>query len=165
MVDQTAPVLTVSGLKTGGRYQTTEQTVTVIPTDDGGRLNSFRALVLDSDGTPLRNAAGEDISVRFDLSGDELHDYLKEHDGMITFTVPEGLENQVRLICGDCAAHADGTTNVCDELYERVTVSSNLFIIFFANKGLFYGTLGVLALLIVLIIFLIARKKRKSSKK
>ena len=165
VVDQTAPVLTVSGLKTGGRYQTTEQTVTVIPTDDGGRLNSFRALVLDSDGTPLRNAAGEDISVRFDLSGDELHDYLKEHDGMITFTVPEGLENQVRLICGDCAAHADGTTNVCDELYERVTVSSNLFIIFFANKGLFYGTLGVLALLIVLIIFLIARKKRKSSKK
>ena len=84
---------------------------------------------------------------------------------MITFTVPEGLENQVRLICGDCAAHADGATNVCDELYERVTVSSNLFIIFFANKGLFYGTLGVLALLIVLIIFLIARKKRKSSKK
>ena len=165
VVDQTAPVLTVSGLKTGGRYQTTEQTVTVIPTDDGGRLNSFRALVLDSDGTPLRNAAGEDVSVRFDLSGDELHDYLKEHDGMITFTVPEGLENQVRLICGDCAAHADGTTNVCDELYERVTVSSNLFIIFFANKGLFYGTLGVLALLIVLIIFLIARKKRKSSKK
>ncbi len=165
VVDQTAPVLTVSGLKTGGRYQTTEQTVTVIPTDDGGRLNSFRALVLDSDGTPLRNAAGEDISVRFDLSGDELHDYLKEHDGMITFTVPEGLENQVRLICGDCAAHADGTTNVCDELYERVTVSSNLFIIFFANKGLFYGTLGVLALLIVLIIFLIARKKRKSSNK
>ena len=165
VVDQTAPVLTVSGLKTGGRYQTTEQTVTVIPTDDGGRLNSFRALVLDSDGTPLRNAAGEDISVRFDLSGDELHDYLKEHDGMITFTVPEGLENQVRLICGDCAAHADGTTNVCDELYERVTVSSNLFIIFFANKGLFYGTLGMLALLIVLIIFLIARKKRKSSKK
>ncbi len=165
VVDQTAPVLTVSGLKTGGRYQTTGQTVTVIPTDDGGRLNSFRALVLDSDGTPLRNAAGEDISVRFDLSGDELHDYLKEHDGMITFTVPEGLENQVRLICGDCAAHADGTTNVCDELYERVTVSSNLFIIFFANKGLFYGTLGVLALLIVLIIFLIARKKRKSSKK
>ena len=165
VVDQTAPVLTVSGLKTGGRYQTTEQTVTVIPTDDGGRLNSFRALVLDSDGTPLRNAAGEDISVRFDLSGDELHDYLKEHDGMITFTVPEGLENQVRLICGDCAALADGTTNVCDELYERVTVSSNLFIIFFANKTLFYSALGVLALLIVLIIFLIARKKRKSSKK
>ena len=165
VVDQTAPVLTVSGLKTGGRYQTTEQTVTVIPTDDGGRLNSFRALVLDSDGTPLRNAAGEDISVRFDLSGDELHDYLKEHDGMITFTVPEGLENQVRLICGDCAALADGTTNVCDELYERVTVSSNLFIIFFANKTLFYSALGVLALLIVLIIFLIARKKRKSSNK
>ena len=165
VVDQTAPVLTVSGLKTGGRYQTTEQTVTVIPTDDGGRLNSFRALVLDSDGTPLRNAAGEDISVRFDLSGDELHDYLKEHDGMITFTVPEGLENQVRLVCGDCAAHADGTTNVCDELYERVTVSSNLLIIFFANKALFYSVLGALALLIVLIIFLIARKKRKSSKK
>lgn len=165
VVDQTAPVLTVSGLKTGGRYQTTEQTVTVIPTDDGGRLNSFRALVLDSDGTPLRNAAGEDISVRFDLSGDELHDYLKEHDGMITFTVPEGLENQVRLICGDCAAHADGTTNVCDELYERVTVSSNLLIIFFANKTLFYSVLGVLALLIVLIILLIVGKKRKSSKK
>ena len=165
VVDQTAPVLTISGLKTGGRYQTTEQTVTVIPTDDGGRLYSFRALVMDSDGMPLRSESGEDISVRFDLSGEELHEYLKQHDGMITFTVPEGLENQVRLICADCAQHADGTTNVCDELYERVTVSSNLFIIFFANKGLFYGSLAGLAAVLALIIFLIVGKKRKSSKK
>ena len=161
VVDQTAPVLTVSGLKTGGRYQTTEQTVTVIPTDDGGRLNSFRALVLDSDGNPLRSKSGEDISVRFDLSGDELHEYLAAHDGMITFTVPEGLEHQVRLICGDSAAHADGTTNVCDERYERVTVSSNFLVIFFANKPLFYGTLAGLAVVIALVVFLIVYKKRR----
>ena len=163
VVDQTAPVLTISGLETGGRYQTNEQTVTVIPTDDGGCLYSMKVIVLDSKGNPLTDEAGNDISVRFDLSGEDFLKYLEENDGKATFTVPEGLNNQVQVICNDCAVNADGLTNEYNELFDRVTVSQNQLVIFYANTPVFVGTIfGVLALLF-LIIFLLKRKKKDNA--
>ena len=149
-VDRTAPVLTISGLVDGGRYQVKEQTVTVIPTDDGGRLSCFKAVVLDSDGNPIRDEAGNDISVRLELSGEELEAYLEEHDGKLTFTVPEGYEQQVQVICRDYALHGDGTWNEIAEEYRKVTVSQSIWVIFYANKPLFYGVnAGVGALLLL----------------
>ncbi len=160
VVDQTAPVLTISGLEAGGRYQTNEQTVTVIPTDDGGCLYSMKVIVLDSKGNPLTDEAGNDVSVRFDMSGEEFLKYLEENDGKVAFTVPEGLNNQVQIICNDCAVNADGLTNEYNELFDRVTVSQNQLVIFYANTPVFVGTIfGVLALLF-LIIFLLKRKKK-----
>lgn len=155
VVDQTAPVLTISGLEQGGRYQIDEQTVTVIPTDDGGKLNSFKAILLDSD--------GNEIEVRFEMSGDELIKYLEENDGKITFTVPEGLENQVRIICNDCAVNADGKTNAYDQTFTKVTVSQSGWVIYYANKPLFYGSIAGVLLLVGGIIFLIVYKKRKKN--
>ena len=47
-------------------------------------------------------------------------------------------------------------------MFQRVTVSRNQLVIFFANKPLFYGTIaGVLALIILMTILL----KRKKGKK
>lgn len=167
VVDQTAPVLTVSGVEDGGRYQIDEQPVTVIPTDDGGRLFSFKAVVLDSNGNPLTKD-GKDISVRFDMSGEELLNYLEEHEGKIVFTIPEGLENQVQLICNDCAAKADGSTNEYSYTYKKVTVSQSGWVIFYANKPLFYGSIGgvvgVSGLATGLIIFFKKRKLVKTAK-
>ena len=165
VVDQTAPVLTISGLENGGRYQVEEQTVTVIPTDDGGRLYSMKVIVLNSDGEPLKDANGKDISVRFEMSGEEFLTYLTENNGKITFTVPEGLENQVQIICNDCAVNADGKTNEYNETYTKVTVSQSGWIIFYANKPLFYGSIAGVLLLVGGIIFLIFLKKRKKETK
>lgn len=159
VVDQTAPVLTISGLQEGGRYQTSEQTVTLIPTDEGGRLNSLKILVLDADGQPLTAEDGSDISVRIDLSGEELHTYLDENGGMVTFTIPTGLEMQVQVVCNDCAVNAEGLTNEYNELFRRVTVSENWFIIFYANKGAFYGSIGAVVAAAAVAFFLIKRKK------
>ena len=162
VVDQTAPVLTVSGIEDGGRYQIDEQSVTVIPTDDGGKLYSFKAIVFDSNGNPLTKD-GTDISVRFDMSGEEFLQYLEEHEGKVTFTVPAGLENQVQLICNDCAVKSDGTTNEYSYTYTKVTVSQSGWIIFYANKPLFYGSIGgvvgLAAIATGLTIFLKKRKK------
>lgn len=161
VVDQTKPVVTITGLEAGGRYQTDEQTVTLIPTDEGGRLKSLRIVVLDSDGNPLKNELGEDISVRFEMSGDEFLKYLEENDGKVIFTVPEGLDNQVQIICNDCAVNANNQTNEYNELFERVTVSQNKLVIFYANKPLFYGSIaGVLGAALLLIFILIKRKKK-----
>lgn len=165
VVDQTAPVLTISGLESGGRYQTNEQTVTVIPTDDGGCLYSMTVLVNDSKGNPRTDEAGNDISVRFEMSGEEFLKYLEENDGKVTFTVPEGLNMQVQIICNDCAVKADGTTNEYNEVFGKVTVSQNQLVIFYANTPLFIGTIvGILALLFI-IILLIKRKKDKKEEK
>ncbi len=164
VVDQTKPVLTITGLEAGGRYQTNAQTVTLIPTDEGGRLNSLTVLVLDSNGNPLKDDSGADISVRFEMSGEELLKYLEENDGKVTFTVPEGLNNQVKIVCNDCAVNAEDLTNEYNELFERVTVSQNQLVIFYANTPLFVGTIvGVLAVA-GLIVFLIKRKKDKKNK-
>lgn len=164
VVDQTKPVVTITGLETGGRYQTDEQTVTLIPTDEGGRLNSLRVVAFDSNGDPLMNENGEDISIRFEMSGEAFLKYLEENDGKVTFTVPEGLNNQIRIVCNDLAVNAEGMTNEYNELFTHVTVSQNQWIIFYANKPLFYGCVAGALAILLLIIILLKRKKNKKEK-
>lgn len=164
VVDQTKPVITITGMETGGRYQTNEQTVTLIPTDEGGRLNSLTVTVLDSDGNPMKDDSGNDISVRFTMSGEELLKYLRENDGKITFTVPEGLNNQVKIICNDCAINDQKLTNEYSELFEKVTVSQNRFVIFYANTPAFVGTIAGIVAVAGLVVFLIKRKGVKKEK-
>ena len=159
VVDQTAPILTIGGLQTGGRYQTEEQTVTLIPTDEGGRLNTLKVIVLDANGNPLTDDAGNDISVRFDYSGEDLLNYLAENGDMVSFTIPSGLEHQVKISCSDCAVNEDGVTNEYNGTFSRVTVSQNALVIFYANKSAFFGTLGGAAALIILIAVLLSKKK------
>ncbi len=164
VVDQTKPVLTITGLEAGGRYQTDAQTVTLIPTDEGGRLNKLSIVVLDANGEPLMDANGENISVRFEMAGEELLKYLQDNDGKVTFTVPEGLNHRVQIICNDCAVNAEDLTNEYNELFRNVTVSRNQLVIFYANTPLFYGTIAGVLALIVLIIVLVKRKKDKKAK-
>ena len=165
VVDRTPPTLTISGLENGGRYQTEEQTVTLIPSDEGGRLDSLSVIVLDSDGNPLKDESGADISVRFEMSGEELLAHLEENGGKITFTIPEGLNNQVKIICNDCAEGAEDGTNEYNETFTRVTVSQSGLVIFYANTPLFIGAIAGVLLLLFLIIFLILRKKNKKDEK
>jgi hypothetical protein len=165
VVDQTAPVLTISGLQDGGRYQVDEQKVTVIPIDDGGRLYSMKVTVLDSEGQPLKDANGQDISVRFEMSGEEFLSYLIETKGEITFTVPEGLEHQVVITSNDCAVNAENATNEYHRIFTKVTVSQSGWIIFYANKPLFYGTVAGVTIALGLLIFLLVFKCRKKEAK
>ena len=153
VVDQTKPVVTISGLETSGRYQVEEQIVTIMPTDDGGRLNSVKVILMDSD--------GKELSILFEMSGEELLNYLAENDGKITFAVPEGLENKIQIICNDCAVNAAGETNEYNEIFERVTVSQSTWVIYYANKPLFYGTIASAIAAIAGITTLIVLKKRK----
>lgn len=163
IVDQTAPVVAVSGLENSGRYKTESQTVTAIPTDDGGKLKSFKAVVADKSGTVKKNNELEG-KVLVDLSGEELDTYLGENDGKITFNIPEGLEEQVQIICTDYAVHEDGkTTNEYNEVFSRVTVSANSVIIFYANKPLFYGTIIGIVLTAGGIFLIVWKRKKKKA--
>ena len=159
-VDKTAPILTVSGLENGGRYQNTEQEVTVLATDDGGSLNSFKVEVFDSSNNPV---SGD--GVRFDKSGEELTQYLASNDGKITFTVPEGLSQNVVLTCSDAAVHEDGSTNITVQQFTKITVSPSGMVMFYANKPLFYGIIIAGVLVISGGAFCIVLKVRKSKVK
>ena len=118
----------------------------------GGRLRSLKVVLMTAD--------GKEHSVRFEMSGEELLKYLDEHDGAVTFTIPDGLDHQVQILCDDYAVKQDASTNVYDETFTRVTVSPNQFVIFYADRPVFFGTVGGVLGLIALIIFLIKRNKK-----
>lgn len=161
VVDKSAPIVTISGLENGSIYETDEQEVTVMPTDEGGKLKSFTAIVLGSDGSPLMDSTGKDISNRISLDGEALLTHLAENDGKITFTVPEGLEQQVQIICTDYAIHADGSTNEYNEIFTKVTVTQSELVMFYANKPLFYGTIAGVTVPAAGIAGVLFRRKRK----
>ncbi len=163
VVDQTAPTLTISGFVDGGFYQIEEQVATIIPTDDGGRLNSIKVVILDSKGAPIKDANDKDISVRFEKSGEELLKYLDENGGKITFIIPNVVEAQIQIICNDCAIDDNGKSNEYNMVFKDITVSPSGIVIFYANKPLFYGSIAGISLLVVGIALIIIMKKRKEN--
>ena len=152
VVDRTPPVVTVTGLKSNGRYQTEKQTVTLVPTDDGGALNSLVVYQVDN----LGNVIKEYIN----LTGEALLQALEENDGKITFDIENGLYQNIRIICNDCAVNEEGITNVYDETSIDVSVSSSVFMIFWANRVLRWSTIAGVLLMIGLILFFVIRKKK-----
>lgn len=153
VVDRTAPIVTVSGITTDGRYQTTSQLVTLIPTDDGGALSSLIVNLVDEDGKVLQEL--------INLSGDALTEALEANEGKITFELSEGLYQNVQIICTDCAGSETEESNTFNQTIKNVSVSSSAFMIFWANKPLRWGVIGGASLLIAGIVTLIVRKKKK----
>ena len=153
VVDRTAPVVTVTGLVSGGRYQAEKQLVTLVPTDDGGALKSLKVLLVDDDSNTLEELVN--------LSGEALEKELESGNGTVTFEIGEGLYQNVRIICDDCADYGDEENIIFDETFQNVSVASSTFLIFWANKPLRWGTIGGIVAVAAAIGLLIALKKRK----
>lgn len=156
VVDRTAPVVTVSGIANDGRYQTDKQTVTLIPTDDGGALKTLIVNMVDEDGKVIKEV--------LNLTGEALMTELEANGGKITFEIAEGLYQNVQIICTDCATGETEETNTHDTTIKNVSVSSSVFMIFWANKPLRWGTIGgVSAAAIALAVFIILKKKKRKT--
>lgn len=153
VVDRTAPVVTVSGMETDGRYRTDLQTVTLVPTDDGGALRSLSALLVDEDGVVLK----ELIS----LEGEALEQALEAGEGKLTFTLSEGLYQNVRIVCDDWADYTGEENILYDHTFTNVSVSKNVLSLFWANKPLRWGTIGGVGGLGAVGLLLALLKKRK----
>lgn len=154
VVDRTAPIITVTGMAKDGRYQTDVQTVTIIPTDDGGALNSIVVRFVDKDGNQIKEI--------INLSGEALEKALSDGNGRIEFEIAEGLYQNVQIICNDCAVDENGNTNTYNETFTNISVSSSAIMIFWANKPLRWGSIAGVLLLTTFIIFFMIVKKRKS---
>ena len=152
VVDRTAPVVTISGMATDGRYKTDSQTVSLIPTDDGGALKSIIVRLVDRD--------GKEIKELVNLSGDAFAEAL-ENGGKIDFVISKGLYQNVQIICNDCAVDADGNTNTYDETVKNISVNSNGFMIFWANKPLRWGSIGGVVAVAAAVLFIVFKKRKK----
>lgn len=156
IVDHTAPIVTVTGLSNDGRYQTESQTVTAVPTDDGGALKSIVVTLIGKD--------GKDDKELLNLSDDKFTKALEAGDGKVTFEVPEGLYQDVRIVCDDQAFYGKHENVIYDETFTNVSVTPNAFLIFWANKPLRYAVIGGVALLVTGLVTLIILKQRKKKK-
>ena len=162
VVDKTPPVVTISGLNNKGRYQTKTQKVTVIPKDDGGKLDSLEVMVTSKNGRKITDETGRDISERINLSGNKLLEALEKNSNKINFEIPTGMDMNVQIVCNDLSVDDKGRRNTTEEVFKNVTVSPDWYIIFYANKPLFYSTVaGALFLLISISSFAIVRKRRR----
>ncbi len=117
VVDRTAPMVLLEGLEDNQTYQVSEQQVLAVPTDEGGKLKSFRVILAD----PEEKSQTELVN----LSGQKLEQYLSEHDGQIFFAVPEGVEQQVEIVCTDHAWKKEGGSNEYHRMIRNVSVAKN----------------------------------------
>ena len=89
---------------------------------------------------------------------------MEVNGGSISFEIPEGLYQNVRIICTDCATGETEATNSFDTTVENVSVSTSVFMIFWANKPLRWGTIGgVSAAVIALVVFIVLKKKKNKA--
>lgn len=117
VVDRTAPMVFLEGLEDNQTYQVSEQQVLAVPTDEGGKLKSFRVILADSE----EKSQTELVN----LSGQKLEQYLSEYDGQIFFAVPEGVEQQVEIVCTDHAWKKEGGSNEYRKIIRNVSVAKN----------------------------------------
>lgn len=158
VVDRTPPVVTISGLDTDGRYQVESQTVTLIPTDDGGEISTLIVNLIDDDGNVIKEL--------INMTGEEVENAIHT-DGYITFLINEGLFQNVQIRCADKAMDlSTASSNEYNQTYSNVSVSTSALAIFWANRALRYGVLGgattVIAGAAGTVVFVSKRRFRKN---
>lgn len=137
-VDKTSPVISISSLESGGRYQEDAHAFTV-NVDDNMCLSK---VVIEINGEVYATYEGEELSA---------------FKGAIPVTL-EGMSGyqNVKVTAYDAAGNTPTEVTV-----DRIAVSANRLVLFYLNKPLFYGTLiGILAVLAI-IFFIIAKRRKK----
>ncbi len=151
VVDRTAPVVTVSGICSGGIYHTREQRVTLIPSDDGGALRSVLVQTVDE--------MGEMGDTLLALSGEKLRDRL-EVDEKLEFVLGEGAHQNIQIICQDETADENGNANFCKTIISDVTVSESWWSRFLEQNIFGKSSIGIGLLLLVSVASYVIYKKK-----
>lgn len=137
VVDKTNPSALISGVENGGQYRANSKEMT-IDVEDNIRLSQ---VVVTIDGVETVYDAAQ----------------INEVDGKLVLNIGSANHWQdVKVVVTDAA----GNEEISEEM--RVLVTANIFVQFFMNKPVFYGTLGGGAVLAALLWwFLVGKKKKK----
>lgn len=142
VVDKTKPELVVSGISSDGRYKATSKEVILMPKDPGGEISKLR-IMLNNDQTIV------------DLDSEMINDLLQKSEGKITFELPSGMGQAINISCVDYAGNENQV------VYDNITISTDWFILFYANKQLFWSVIATASVMIVgTSSFILVRKKR-----
>lgn len=158
VIDTTEPVVAVSGLESNGRYKVTEQTVTLVPTDDGGYISKVLVGYADKSGNIYQEI--------FSLSGEELTKALEEGQGKLSFVIKEGLDKDIKIMCWDSAFDSEGNANVYEKIYSGVSVSTSQMAMLWASDAIRNAIIISVAVIVVgIVAIIVIRKTRKKKNK
>ena len=135
------------------RRSASQNNRSAVPTDDGGELKSIVVTLVGQDGKTDKEL--------LNLSGKDFEKALETGNGKVAFDVPEGLYQNVRIICDDKAYYGKEKNVIYDETFTNISVTPSAFLIYWANKPLRYATIGGILAVAGVIAFLVIRKKKK----
>ena len=132
--------------------------------------------IVKADSIQVKLSAMDNVrlsSITVYLNGEVLEQWTDIADYSFdgTFAIPAGLEHKVRLVVTDMTGNTLDTDNASFEpgygFNRTITVSSNFFLRFYANRPLFYGSIIALSLLmtgsVALLVVLPKKKKQKEN--
>ena len=142
-VDKTKPDIVITNLENGSTYPVDKLTVTMSASDN--ILLKTMAVYLDDYDKEYKTWSAGDISKAIEANGNFSFDI----DGNSTGS------HKVKVVCTDAAGN---------EQIAEITdfyVTTNLFVRFYNNKALFFGSIGGVILIAAAIVVLVVLKKRK----
>lgn len=140
VVDKTNPSVLISGVENNGQYRTNSREMT-LDIEDNVRLSEVAVTI---DGTETVYDAAQ----------------IQEADGKFVMNIGSANHWQdIEIAVTDAA----GNKEIPEEM--RVLVTANIFVQYFMNKPVFYGSLGTLAATAALLWWFLVEKKNKVTKK
>lgn len=138
VVDKTNPSVLISGVENNGQYRTNSREMT-LDIEDNVRLASV-AVTIDGVETAYDSAQ------------------IQEADGKFVMNIGSANHwQEIEVAVTDAA----GNEEISEEM--RVLVTANIFVQYFMNKPLFYGSLGTLAAIAALLWWFLVGKKKKEN--
>ena len=144
-VDKTKPDIVVTNIENGSTYPVDKLTVTMSASDN--ILLKTMSVYLDDYDKEYKTWTAEDIAKTIDADGNFTFDI----DGNSTGA------HKVKVVCTDAAGN-EQTVEITD-----FYVTTNLFVRFYNNKVLFFGTIGGVIVIAAAIVVLLVLKKRKQT--
>ena len=144
-VDKTKPDIVVTNIENGSTYPVDKLTVTMSASDN--ILLKTMSVYLDDYDKEYKTWSAEDIAKTIDADGNFTFDI----DGNSTGA------HKVKVVCTDAAGN-EQTVEITD-----FYVTTNLFVRFYNNKVLFFGTIGGVIVIAAAIVVLLVLKKRKQN--
>lgn len=150
VVDNTAPVLTISGIKSRGIYNTDSQKVVIIPRDDGGKLNAIKVEIQNRNGVKTDEFTWDSETIESMLDSNE----------EFSFDILSGYDQRIQIMSTDMAGNDTAETYH----FDNVTISTNWFTRLIANTSLFVSLLvGIVLLAGTVVLFVILKRRKKNA--
>ena len=106
----------------------------------------------------------KELKQLLNLSDNDFSEALEKGNGQLTIDVPEGLYQNIRIVCDDESYGGDTENYIFDTTIKNVSVTSSAFLIFWANKPLRWGVIGIVAFVIAILVFVIVKASKRKKK-